>query len=149
MLSMKALIRFLDRGFIIKLLLVVMLFSLIPFGECLLILLLNNYVPTFILLSLVAGTSLVGFTFVVRPLSSALQTLHASIDDGYYPEEQFAILAGTLVAAAFLVTPGFITDALGMILLVRVFRRGAGKLVTYRMRDRLLKLYEYIKLYER
>jgi UPF0716 protein FxsA len=149
MLSMKALMRFLDRSFILKLLLLVMLYSLIPFGEFFLLLFLNNYIESFILLSMVAGTTLLGLLLILRPVTTTLVSLHSSIDEGYYPDEPFAMLAGTLFTGVLLLTPGFVSDALGIIFLIPVLRRGIGRLFTKRMHDKLMELYEYIKLYER
>ncbi len=149
MLSMKALMRFLDRGFVFRALLVVMLYSLIPFGECFLLVMLTRYLDRYLLLAGVAATALVGILVSARPITRALETLHKSIDEGRYPAEPFAVLAGTLVAATLLVTPGFITDAFGFILLTPFLRRFLGRLITAPMRPRLTELYEYIKLYER
>jgi UPF0716 protein FxsA len=149
MLSMKALMRFLDRGFLMRMLLLVMLYSLVPFGECYLLLVLGEYLSTYLLLALVAGTALLGMLGMIRPVAGALQAVHTSIDEGYYPEEPFALLAGTLMAGVLLVTPGFVTDALGMLMFVPFVRRAVGGIITSRMRSRLKELYEYIKLYER
>ena len=148
MLSIKALMRFLDRGFILRALMVLMLYSLVPFGECLLILAIAEYIDVYLLFAVVAATSLLGLLLSLRPITKVLATLHESIGEGYYPEEPFAMLAGTLLAAVLVLTPGFVTDALGLLLFVPFIRRMAGRLITRPMRNRLKELYEYIKVYE-
>lgn len=149
MLSMKALMRFLDRGFLLRALYLVMLYSLVPFGECVLLLIVEDYVGGYIILAIVAATAILGLLLVIRPLTHTLEAVHASIDDGAYPAEPFALLAGTLVSAVLLLTPGLVTDVLGLICLIRFVRRAVGRGITHRMSDRLNELYEYIKLYER
>ena len=146
---MKALMRLLDRGFVLRALMIVMLYSLIPFGECLLLVELSRYVDPALLLSLVAATTVLGFLLAVRPIRHVLDLVHESIDEGYYPEEPFAALAGTLVASVLLVTPGLATDVIGLVLFLPFLRRLVGKLITVPMRPKLKELYEYIKLYER
>lgn len=141
--------RFLDRGFLLRFLLLVLLYSLVPFGECFLLLTLNEHMNTYLMLSLVAGISLVGLLLVIRPLTRTVRSLQESIDDGRYPAGPFAMLAGTLVAGVLLVTPGFAGDLIGFVLLIPFFRRLVGRIITGRMHDRLKELYEYIKLYER
>jgi len=149
MLTMKALMQFLDRGFVIRALFVTMLLSLILIGEYFLVLSLKTYFPSNLILSGVSATALIGVLIAVRPLTRALDSVQTSIDAGYYPEEPFARFAGTLVAAFLLVTPGLATDAIGLMLFVPILRRLVGSLITRRMHQRLNELYEYLKLYER
>lgn len=149
MLTMKALMRFLDRGFVVRALLVTMLLFLVLIGEYFIVLSLKTYFPSNLILSGVSATALIGVLIAVRPLSRALDSVQRSIDAGYYPEEEFARFAGTLIAAFLLVTPGLATDAIGFMLFVPILRRLVGALITRRMHQRLNELYEYLKLYER
>ncbi len=148
MLSMKSLIRFLDRGFIMKVLLVIMLYSLVPFGEFFLLLAIREYIGAYITMAAVAATALVALLYVRGRLTRILGDIHAGIREGEYPEESFDHLAGLLISAVLLLTPGFVSDFVGLVLFVPIPRRLSGRLITSRMRGRLKELYEYIKLYD-
>ena len=148
MLSMKLLIRFLDRGFLIKLLLTLMLYSLVPIGEFFLLLIVRDYIGPYLTVAAVTATALFGLAFASRSLSSVLREVHRSIDAGYYPEESLRDLAGVLIAALLVLTPGFVTDFLGFVFFVPFLRRFVGRIAIRPMRARLKELYEYVKLYD-
>ena len=148
MLSMKSLIRFLDRGFIMKVLLVIMLYSLVPFGEFFLLLFVREYIGAHITMAAVAGTALIALVLARARLTKILGEIHGGIKAGEYPEESFDHLAGLIIAAILLLTPGFVSDLIGLLLFIPLLRKLAGRLITSRMRGRLKELYEYIKLYD-
>ena len=148
MLTTRSLMRFLDRGFVIRGLLVVMLYSLVPVGEYFLVLLLGTRIDIYLIIVLVAGTSLLGLACCLGPIRRALYAVHESIEAGYYPEGSFKVLAGAFISAVLLVTPGVATDVLGAVLLLPFARRAAGRIVTRGMKLQLKELYEYLKLYE-
>ena len=140
--------RFLDRGFIIRALLIIMLYSLVLLGEYFLLLYLRTHFETFLIIAVVTSTSLLGLLASLGPIGRALDSVHESINSGYYPQEPFAMLAGTMFTSLLLVTPGLATDLLGAILLIPVLRRLIGRALTRGLQIRLKELYEYLKLYE-
>lgn len=148
MLTMKALIRFLDRGFILKVLLLIMLYSLLPIGEIVLLLYLRDYLGNYLLVALVASTGLLGLTFAYQQLRGCILAIRRSTDSGVFPRGQFMHLAGAFVGAVLLLTPGFVTDVVGLLLFFPLFRTSVGRAITRRMEERLKELYEYLKLYE-
>ena len=125
-----------------------MLYSLVPFGECFLILVIARYLDANLVFAMVAGTTLLGLVLILRPISQTLATLQQSIDEGYYPAEPFALLAGTLLASVLVLTPGFVTDVLGLLFFIPFIRKMIGRLITKPMHNRMKELYEYIKVYE-
>ena len=148
MLSMKVLMRFVDRGFVFKTLYLILLVSAVPIGEIALLLYLESFVGTYLLLALVAATGLIGILVAFRQIRSILASIRKRTDSGEYPEEEFVDLAGALLGSVLLVTPGFVSDVFGLLLILPFLRRLAGRLVTVRMRDRLKEVYEYLKLYD-
>ena len=148
MLSMKILMRFVDRGFVFKTLYLILLVSAVPIGEIALLLYLESFVGTYLLLALVAATGLIGILVAFRQIRSILAAIRKRTDSGEYPEEEFVDLAGALLGSVLLVTPGFVSDVFGLLLILPFLRRLAGRLVTVRMRDRLKEVYEYLKLYD-
>ncbi len=91
-------------------------------------------------------TGLFGIAVTWKLVSSSLRALGARVRSGSYPGEEFALLAGSLITGLLLITPGFVTDAIGLLFLLPVIRRGVGGTITTRMEERLKELYEYMKL---
>ncbi len=146
MLSTKGLMRIVDRGFLLKALYLLLLYSLLPVGEIALILYLKPFLGAYLLIALVLFTGLLGATIAWRLVSSALRAVADTVRSGAYPREEFSLLAGSFVAGILLVTPGFITDFAGLLFILPVFRRATGTLITSKLEERLKELYEYMKL---
>lgn len=148
MINMKGLLRLVDRGFLLKLLMLTMLYSLLPIGEIALLFYLRDYLGNYLTLALVVGTGLVGLFFAVPRVSSTLRALKRRIRDGEYPEQQFRSLAGIMIGSLLMVTPGFISDVIGFLFFFPMVGRLVGAIVTRRMKDQLKELYQYVKLYD-
>ena len=146
MFSTKGLMRIIDRGFLLKALYLALLYSLVPAGEIAFVLYLKAFYGSYLLIAVLLLTGLIGVAVTWRLVSSSLRALRSRVASGSYPGEEFALLAGSLVTGLFLVTPGFITDALGLLFLLPVIRRSAGKVITVKLEERLRELYEYMKL---
>ena len=56
-------------------------------------------------------------------------------------------IAGLFCGSLMLLTPGFITDIIGFLLLFPSIRDNVGKFVTARVSNKLREIYEYLKLY--
>jgi UPF0716 protein FxsA len=148
MLSMRSLIRFVDRGFILKILFWALLCSVLPIGDIVLILYIQSLIGNYLTLSLIASSGLIGLLFAYGQISRVLESLRIQIDNGVFPRAEFGNLAGAIAGSLLLLTPGFITDAIGIFLFFPFFRNIVGSAITGRMEDRLKEMYEYLKLYE-
>ena len=73
-------------------------------------------------LAVVIGTAFLGTTLLHSQGFGVLQRANATLDKGQMPVEPVLEGLFLLVAGAFLLTPGLITDAIGLILLVPPFR---------------------------
>ena len=146
MLSTKGLMRIIDRQFLLKALYLLLFYSLVPVGEIALILYIEPFLGSYLIIAAVLLTGLLGAGIAWKMVSSSLRALSKQVRSGSYPRDEFSLLAGSIIAGVLLITPGFITDALGLLFALRLFRRVTGKLVTGRMEDRLKELYEYMKL---
>jgi hypothetical protein len=76
----------------------------------------------------------------------AHRLLRARIRRHEYPGTEFVDLAGILMGSILLLTPGFITDFVGFLLMIPFFRRFLGRAVTRRMDRSLHEVYEYLQL---
>ena len=146
MLSMKALIRFVERAFLLKVLYLALLYSLVPVAEIILILYLRPFFGNYLLLAALVATGLVGLGIAWRQVVKALASLREQVQSGEYPEQEFSNLAGALFCSLLLLTPGFISDFVGLISFLPVIKRSIGRGITGKMEDRLKELYEYMKL---
>ena len=142
------LMKFLERQFIVRLLLLMLLYSLLPLSEIVLILYMGGVIGKYLTLACAATTGLFGALMAVTQFKKELASLKTKIKDGVYPGREFMSIAGILVGGLLLLTPGFITDMLGLLLFVPVFRNMIGGFITRRMEKRLKEVYEYLKLYE-
>jgi UPF0716 protein FxsA len=99
------------------------LFLLVPLAEILLLIEIGKAVGILPTVALVLTTALIGVTLLRRQGLSVLAEAQAALDRGEMPVRSVADGACLLVAGAFLLTPGLITDSAGFLLLVPGFRR--------------------------
>lgn len=142
------LFRLLDKDFVFKLIFILLLYSLVPLAEIFLFLYLGDLVGNYLILAVAAMTGLVGVLIALRQIRGTLASLKSTIRKGQYPGKEFVDLAGILVGSIFLLTPGFITDFFGFLLLVPPIREALGRMIVRRMDGKLKDVYEYLRLYD-
>jgi len=148
MLKTNFLLKLFRKGFIIKLLLLTLLYMLLPLIEIFIIMYMSDFFGQFLLLGLAASTGLLGILMALLQVNKTLSNLKDKINKGEYPGKEFMILSGILVSSLLLITPGFITDLLGFCMLVPFFRNEIGKFITGKIDKTLKEIYEYLRLYE-
>ena len=148
MTGIRVLMKLLEKDFIAKLLLLILLYSLLPLSEILLLLYLGGRVGNYMTLACAASTGLFGVLIAASQFRTVLNTLKEKIKQGTYPGKEFISIAGILAGGILLLTPGFITDLFGFFLFVPLFRNLIGRVITKRMERQLKEVYEYLKLYE-
>ena len=148
MTGIKVLLKFLEKDFIAKLLLLILLYSLLPLSEVILLLYMGGVFGKYLTLACAASTGLFGVLMASYQFRTVLNALKAKVKQGEFPEKEFVSIVGILVGGVLLLTPGFITDMFGFILFVPPFRNMIGRFITKRMEKQLKEVYEYLKLYE-
>lgn len=88
-------------------------------------------------LSLALGTAVVGSSLVRRAGLSVLGRIQARFGDGELPGRELSHGASILVAGAFLISPGFITDVMGFLLLIPKVRDMVHVIVSRRLMSRM------------
>jgi UPF0716 protein FxsA len=145
----RLLLRFFDRTFITKVMILALLYSLLPLAEIFLLIYVGARIGNYFTLALSALTGLVGMLVALRGFHKNLTTLKQKIREGIYPEQEFITLVGIFLAAVLLLTPGFITDVLGCFLFfIPAMRNGFGRVFVRLTGTDLKELYEYLKLYD-
>ncbi len=148
MLEIRALIRFFDTGFVLKLLIIVMLLSLLPIGEVYIYIVLTGIISSYLIIAALTGSSLIGLILSYMIIKLKLKTIKAAINNDLYPETEFYKLAGLFLASILIITPGFLGDIMGFILLFPGISKKAGQVLTSPIEYKVKELYEYMKLYE-
>lgn len=98
------------------------IFIAIPIIEIALFIQIGGAIGLYPTLAVVLLTALIGTTLLKSQGLSALGTLQSSIQLGQNPMKQIIHGAMILISGVFLLTPGFFTDAFGILLLVPRFR---------------------------
>jgi UPF0716 protein FxsA len=117
-----------------KLLLV---FTIIPLAEIYLLLLINQYVGLWPTIGIVVGTGIVGAFVAHSEGMRVLREWQRSLVRGRVPEE--GVLGGALIliGGILLVTPGVITDLVGITLLIPPTRRLVAKAIRARLEQKI------------
>lgn len=83
-------------------------------------------------LLLAVATALIGSYLVRRAGLSVLRRLRGKLNQGTLPGREMSDGAAILVSGAFLISPGFITDVLGFLLLVPAVRAAVFRFTSAR-----------------
>jgi UPF0716 protein FxsA len=148
MVEPRLLLRFLDKEFLVRMVFILLLYSLVPLGEIMLFLYLGELVGNYLVIALAAVVGLVGVLVDVSQMRRTLDRLRAKVRRGQYPGSEFVDMAAMLVSSVLLLTPGFITDLAGFLLLVPALRQGLGRAIARRLDRNFREVYEYLKLYD-
>ncbi len=95
-----------------------LLFTVVPFLELALLIKIGTLIGTFDTILIVIITGLVGAVLVRAAGIQCLWRIRRNMNEGVFPGDELFNGVLILVAGAFLITPGLMTDAAGFILLV-------------------------------
>jgi len=98
------------------------LLLLIPLADALLLVVLTGYLGWQLVVALVVLTALVGLLFVRVAGRHTIVRIQRKLRQGESPTDELIDGGLLLVAAGFLLTPGLVTDALGLLIVVPVTR---------------------------
>ena len=123
--------------------------KLFLFADIVLTVWLTRLFHPFLILGLLFLTAFCGFLFSKIAYSFVYkETRTAFRESGEIPYRQFDKTLGTCVCAFLMVTPGFITFAVGLLCLQENLRRLLGTAVRRLLDFNLEELYNYMRLYE-
>lgn len=97
-------------------------FIFVPLIEIALFIKVGGWLTLWPTLAIVIATAFLGAGLVRRQGRGVLDDLRRSLDDLRDPSEPLVHGAMILLAGALLITPGFMTDAIGLALLIPAFR---------------------------
>ena len=117
----------LDRTLLYKLILVVLLYSLVPLAEVFLFLYLGNLLGNYLVLILTAVTGVGGALVALDQARRAVARLRTRLREKHNAARELGECAALVVAGILLVTPGFLTDIAGYLLLIPAVRASIGR----------------------
>ena len=148
MFTPKTVLGFFEREAVLKILFFVLLYSILPLMEIVLLIYLGDMTGNYLMLAIAASTGFVGVFVAFGQLRSTIRDLKSKVANGEYPGAEFVSIAGVLVGAMFLLSPGFITDFMGLLLFVPGVRNGMGRMVIRKLKVDMKETYEYLRLYD-
>ncbi len=148
MTEFRLIFKLLDRDFLFKLIFALLLYSLVPLAEIFVFIRLGDLLGGYLVMAVAALMGLVGVLIALRQIRISLESLKEKIRGGEYPGKEFVDLLGILLGSVFLLTPGFITDFFGFLLLIPPIRAALSRVIARRMDVKLKEIYEYLRLYD-
>jgi UPF0716 protein FxsA len=145
----RLLLRFLDRDYLFKLILFLLVYALVPVAEIVLFIYLGNLIGNYLTFALAAVAGIGGALAALSQGQRIGGRLEAKIRQGADPGAELVEGAGILAAAILLVTPGFITDVLGYVLLIPAVRTAVGRLIVRKMGRTFGSFREYLQAHVR
>lgn len=113
---------------------ILLLFTAVPIAEMYLLITVGGFIGTLPTITCVMLTAVVGVTLLRWQGTSTLQRGMARVGQGQLPGQEIAEGMMLAVAGALLLTPGFVTDTIGFLLLIPGVRsllaRYAGRRMT-------------------
>ncbi|MEM8855369.1 MAG: FxsA family protein [Pseudomonadota bacterium] len=99
----------------------------VPIAEIAVFLTVGSAIGVLPTLALIIGTAILGAVLLRRQGLSAIARLRSDMDQGRVPAAAIGHALAITVAGILLLTPGFITDAVGFLLFVPAVRSGLWK----------------------
>lgn len=106
--------------------LLLVLFVVLPVAEIWVLVLVAHQIGVLATLGIVVGTSLFGAWMVKREGGKAWTALRGAVGEGKLPQREVTDGALVLAGGILMVLPGFITDVVGLLLMLP-FTRGLGR----------------------
>jgi UPF0716 protein FxsA len=112
------------------------LFIVIPIAEIALLVAFSQAVGVWWTIALVVATAFMGSWLVSRQGRATIVAVRREFQQGAFPAASLAHGAMILIAGAFLLTPGLLTDAVGFLLLIPAVREAIRRWVVARSANR-------------
>lgn len=129
-----------------RLLFLLLLASLFVLGDGYVLVIASRRVGIYLLLAVEAVTGIVAVVSILNAYRHAVAAARDHVEHDHYPVTEFRTLGCFWVAAVLLVLPGFLTDALGLAVLLPPLRWVVGTWIEKMNRGAFEELYEYLKM---
>jgi UPF0716 protein FxsA len=113
------------------------LFTLVPLLELYLLIRLGTYVGAVDTIAIVIGTGVAGGLLAKSQGLAVLDRMRTELNQGRLPAESLLDGLLILIAGAMLVTPGLLTDGLGLLLLIPWSRKAIKSWLKRKMQEKI------------
>jgi len=113
------------------------LFTLVPLVELYLLIRLGTYVGAMDTIAIVIGTGVAGGLLAKSQGLAVLDRIRAELNQGRLPAESLFDGLLILIAGAMLMTPGLLTDGLGLLLLIPWSRQAIKSWLKRKMQEKI------------
>lgn len=113
-------------------------FVLVPLAELYVLIQVGRVIGAWWTILLLVADSVIGSWLIKREGARAWRALHEAITDGRMPGRELADAALILTGGALMLSPGFVTDVVGLVLIVPVTRPLGRRLLSGLVSRRLL-----------
>ena len=131
-----------------RVLFVLLLAALLMIGDAYVLILVSRFLGIYLLLAAEAATGLIAVIAILSSYRHTVTRVREAVRDDRYPDAEFRALSSLWVSVICLVLPGFVTDALGIAVLLPPVKWGVGFWIERAGRSGFEELYEYLKLEE-
>jgi len=119
------------------------LFAIIPIAEIALLIHVGGEIGGWNTIALVLITAAVGAFLVKREGLATMQAAQSKLQQQQMPGQELVEGACLLVAGVLLVTPGFMTDIVGFLLVIPPTRKAIAKAASKRLSGRIVTQHSY------
>ena len=134
------------KDLLFKLILLLLTYSLVPLAEIFLFIYLGELIGNYLVLTLAAVAGMAGALIAGSQARKTVERLREKIRRGKYPGREFVDLSGIIVGGILLITPGFMTDVCGYLLLIPALRNRLGGFIARKLKRNFKEFYEYLRL---
>jgi len=113
------------------------LFTLVPLLELYLLIRLGTYIGAVDTIAVVIGTGLVGGLLAKSQGLAVLHRMRTELNQGRPPAESLFDGLLILIAGAMLITPGLLTDGLGLLILIPWSRQAFKSWLTRKIQEKI------------
>ena len=126
-----------------------LLFIAVPIVEMWILIQVGGEIGALPTIGLVVLTATIGLSLLKRQGLSTLMSARAKMDQGRIPAGELVSGVMLAVGGALLLTPGFVTDVVGFLLLIPATRRWVLRQITERYRGKIVIEGEYQQIDDR
>ncbi len=146
--EMRLFLQAIEKDFLFRMIFALLLYSLVPLAEIVFFIYLTTLIRNWLVLVVAVLVGLPGVLVAQYQLHEILPRLRGRIQKREYPASELAELLGILVAGVFLVTPGFLTDVMGYVLLVPSLRAALARTLARKLQKEFRDAFDFLKLRE-
>lgn len=149
MFDVKFLLNLLNKEKLPAYLFMVLLISIITIGDFFVLNQVGEMISIYLAMAILGSISLLSLIFLIRKLFNVIDNVQELHDRGVYPETAFNSFTGLIICTFLMVFPGFVSDALGIIIFLPFIRNAVGKLFNNKLKLDWHGAYEYMEIFSK